>query len=64
MNGRGGEGQKTKQVHKGQVMATNLINQELELDDSSATLMLTVALHAVTAKAARWLSQRKLDSCQ
>lgn len=32
-------------------MATNLVDQELELDDSSTALMLTVALHARAAKA-------------
>lgn len=36
---------------------TNLINQELKLDDSSAAVMLTVALHACTAKAESHLSQ-------
>lgn len=43
-------------------MTTNLVDQELELDDSSTTLMLTVALHTCTAKAKSRLSQRKLDS--
>lgn len=36
---------------------TNLINQELKLDDSSAAVMLTVALHACSAKAESHLSQ-------
>lgn len=40
-----------KNPNKEQVMTTNLVDQELELDDSSTALMLTVALHARTAKA-------------
>lgn len=36
---------------------TNLINQELKLDDSSAAVMLTVALHACSAKAESRASQ-------
>lgn len=34
-----------------QVMTTNLVDQELELDDSGTALMLTVALHTRTSKA-------------
>lgn len=45
-----GGGEKTSQI-KVVVVTTNLIDQELELDDSSAALMLTVALHAGSAKA-------------
>lgn len=40
-------------------MGTYLIDEELELDDSSTTFMLTVALHACTAKPKSWLSQGK-----
>lgn len=58
------KGEKTKEVNKGKVMTTNLVDQELELDDSSTALVLTVALHTSTAKAARRLSQRKLDGGQ
>lgn len=46
-----------------QVETTNLVDQELELDDSSAALMLTVTLHARTAKANSQIGQRKLDRC-
>lgn len=49
---------KIKQA-KGSIMTTNLVDQELELDNSSTALMLTVTLHASTAKAVRSLSQRK-----
>lgn len=61
-----GRGDKTKQGQKGQVMVmtTNLVDQELELDDSGTALMLTVALHTRTAKAKSQISQRKLDCCQ
>lgn len=46
-----GQGEKTKQGNKEQVMATNLVYQEQELDDSSTAFMLTVALHTRTAEA-------------
>lgn len=45
-------------------MTTNLVDQELELDDSSTALMLTIAFHTRTAKAESPLSQGKVDSCQ
>lgn len=41
-------------------MTTHLIDEELELDDSSPALMLTVALHTRTAEPKSWLSQRKV----
>lgn len=41
-------------------MATNLVDQELELDDSSPALVLAVTLHTCTAKAKIQLCQRKL----
>lgn len=56
--------EKIKEGHKEQVMTTNLVDQELELDDSSVALVLTVALHPCTAKAKSLLSQRKLERCQ
>lgn len=40
-------------------MTTDLIDQELELDDSSTALMLAVALHTRAAKAWIQLGQRK-----
>lgn len=61
---RRGEEKAERKPNKEQVMITNLVDQELELDDRSTALMLTVALHTRTAKAESRLSQRKLDSCQ
>lgn len=52
-----------RKPNREQVETTNLVDQELELDDSSAALMLTVALHARTAKANSQIGQRKLDRC-
>lgn len=52
-----------RKPNREQVKTTNLVDQELELDDSSAALMLTVALHARTAKANSQIGQRKLDRC-
>lgn len=50
-------------------MTTNLIDQELELDDSSVALVLTVALHPCTAKAKKvcsvkenWKGARKVHA--
>lgn len=54
------EEERTKKQRGG----TNLVDQKLELDDSGAALVLTVALHARTAKAESRLGQRKLDRCQ
>lgn len=44
-------------------MTTHLVDEELELDDGGAALVLTVALHTCTAEAESWPSQRKQDSC-
>lgn len=61
--------EKIKQGHKEQVMTTNLVDQELELDDSSVALVLTVALHPCTAKAKKvcsvkenWKGARKVHA--
>lgn len=44
--------------NKEQVMTTDLVDQELQLDDGGAALMLTVALHTRTAEAKRQLRSR------
>lgn len=47
----------TRREEKQRVKRTNLVNQELKLDDSSAAVVLTVALHACSAKAEGHFSQ-------
>ncbi len=58
----GGDEEKESELTRKRVMTTNLIDQKLELDDSSTALMLTVALHTRTAEAKSRLSQRKPGS--
>lgn len=51
-----------KQTKKEQVVTTDLVDQELQLDDSRTALMLTEALHTRTAEAKGQHSQGELGS--
>lgn len=51
-----------KKTKKEQVVTTDLVNQELQLDDSRTALMLTEALHTRTAEAKGQHSQGELGS--